>query len=592
MKCFYFLFLIISFVFTTHAQTNAKKPPKECSPLLAKQLVEQQAIESKSVAETDNRINILLRVADFLWLSDEETARKFFAEAFQIAVERLREKADEKKDSEGLVYQQRDYRFTVIGAVAKRDAEWAKKLTETVLKEFDEDKEREKRDDIAKDDEIHSILGIAGRMAKENPNLSLTLARRAMRYPLIYAWYWTLYIMAGNNPPLADQIYGELLANYQNAEVYRLLYLSAYPFGQQKIFGVEKYSLGTSVPAGFSPNKNLQRQFLLTLFRRVMRLTPESTTKSLQNSIPESAIAATALNEIDSIVAQQFPDLLESYSQARVHANSVAATNDLEAARKLDEQGKSFNKPFDERLKEVEKADTEGKLTDGLIFQLVNSAKTEDDYRQTESWLDKMSDEAGRDAVTDFFYFQRSKLATKEKRFDDGRKFALKVDKIEHRAVLFFDIAEAKMREPMTKLESLDTLLEVYQTALKAPDTVEKAQVLLGLAFMYEKVDRYNALNSLADAIKTANKLESPNLTSSFISRQISLKNLTFYTGYSVPGFDVTETFYALSRQDFQGALGNATNFSDKYLRTLAILATVKDCEKNDAPIKQKAKTK
>ena len=87
----------------------------------------------------------------------------------------------------------------------------------------------------------------------------------------------------------------------------------------------------------------------------------------------------------------------------------------------------------------------------------------------------------------------------------------------------------------MTKLESLDTLLEVSQTALKSPDTVEKAQVLLGLAFMYEKVDFYNALNSLADAIKTANKLESPDLTTGFISRQILLKNLI-----SVVGLDLS----------------------------------------------------
>ncbi|HLM59541.1 MAG TPA: hypothetical protein VK308_01940, partial [Pyrinomonadaceae bacterium] len=253
---------------------------------------------------------------------------------------------------------------------------------------------------------------------------------------------------------------------------------------------------------------------------------------------------------------------------------------------------KSFYKSFDEHLKEVEKADAEGKLTDEIIFQLVEAAETEDDYKQTESWLDKMVDESGREAVADYFYFLRSNLATKEKRFDDGRKFALKVDRIEHRAVLFFDIAEAKMKEPMTKSESLDTLLEVYQTAFKAPDTVEKAQVLLGTAFMYEKIDFYNALGSLAEAIKTANKLENPNLTTNYVSRRIFLKNFSFFTGYSVPGFEISETFYALSQKDFQSALNHSTSFSDKYMRTLAVLATVKDCERKDKPLKQRPKTK
>ncbi len=122
-------------------------------------------------------------------------------------------------------------------------------------------------------------------------------------------------------------------------------------------------------------------------------------------------------------------------------------------------------------------------MTDRAIFQLVLAAKTEDNYKQAEGWLDKMIEETARQPVADYFYFQRSKLAAKEKRFDDGRKFALKVSAIEHRAVLFFDIAEGKMKEPMTKLESLDTLLEVSQTANKAPDNGGKSAGFAGLGF-------------------------------------------------------------------------------------------------------------
>ncbi len=590
MKRFYLFLLLSVFSFVTiDAQTNSKKPLKECNALLARQLVEQQADESKSVAETDKRINILLRVADFLWISDEETARKYFSEAFQIAQERFREKNVEKTESKGLIFYQPDYRFDVVEAVAKRDAEWAKKLSEIVLKEFDEDKEKDRRTDVGKDSEVQSILGIAGRTAKDNPNLSLTLARRAMRYPLINSWYFTLFQTAKNNQSLADQIYSELLVNYANAEVFRLLYLSAYPFGNERIFGVEKYSLGANVPANFSPNPNLKRQFLLTLFRRVMKLTTENTAKSLQTANVETAVAVIALNELDSIVSQQFPDLMQTFSQAKIHANSVVAGEALEEAKKRDELGKGYYKSFEDRLAELEKAEAEGKLTDYQIFKLVSEAKTEDDFKIAQNWLDKMKEETTRESTINYFYFQRSKLATKEKRFEDARKFADKVAKIENRAVLYFDVAEAKMKEPITKLESLETLLEVYQTANKAPDTIEKAQVLLGLAFMYEKVDRYNALNALADAIKTANKLDNPNLFSNFISQQIKGKRFTYYSGYSVPGFEVSETFHALSQTDFLNTLTHATNFSDKYLRTLAVLATVKDCEKNEKAIKPKS---
>lgn len=39
-----------------------------------------------------------------------------------------------------------------------------------------------------------------------------------------------------------------------------------------------------------------------------------------------------------------------------------------------------------------------------------------------------------------------------------------------------------------------------------------------------------------------------------------------------------------------QKDLKHSTNFSDKYLRTVAVLATVRDCEKNDKLVKVEVK--
>lgn len=57
---------------------------------------------------------------------------------------------------------------------------------------------------------------------------------------------------------------------------------------------------------------------------------------------------------------------------------------------------------------------------------------------------------------------------------------------------------------------------------------------------------------------------------------------------YDVPGFDVNKTFYDLSQKDFQGALTHADSFSDKYLRTLAVLAIVKDCRDSNKTVNSK----
>lgn len=589
---FIIIFFSLFTAFSVHAQTSAKKPVKQCNAQLARQIVEQQADFSKTLGETDQRVNVLIKVADFLWTSDQESARSYFAEAFKVAQERFREKGNEPVRTGNMILSRVDYRFEVVRAIAKYDGEWAKKLSETILKEFDEDKEKDKRDEYDRSREVRELLGIAAKVAKDNPNLALSLARRVMRYPLNNNWYFSLYEMAGNNQSLADQIYGEALTAYADAEVFRLLYLSAYPFGRERIFGIESSTLGTSLPADFSPNPNLKRQFLLTLLRRVVKLTPESTEKSLQTSTPESAVAVIAMNELEIVISQQFPDLMPTFSQAKIHANSVVSNEIMDAANKRDESGKSFGKPFAEKLKELEKADAEGKLKDIQIVQLLTSARKEEDYKAAETWLDKITEDAPRESAKNYYYFQRSKLASKENRFEDAQKYADKIGKTELRAVVYFDLAEAKQKNPATRLESLDSLSEVYKMAQKSPDTIEKAQVLLGLAYMYEKVDHFNALDALSGAIKTANKLENPNLFTSFMSQQIIGKGYASYIGYEVPGFDINKTFYEISQKDFQGAISQAESFSDKYLRTLAVLASVKDCEKNELTVKPKAKTK
>lgn len=578
--------------FPTFAQTTSKKPIKQCNAQLARQLVEQQADFSKTLDKTDQRINVLIKVADFLWSSDRESARAYFAEAYKVAQERFREKGKEPLVEGRMILNRIDYRFEVVRAIAKYDSVWAKTLSEMILKEFDEDSEKDKRDSFDKDREVGQLLEIAAQIAKDNPELALTLARRVLRYPLNNSWYFSLYLMARNNQRVADRIYFEALTAYADAEVFRLLYLSAYPFGRERIFGIERNSLGTSVPENFTPNPIFERQFLTTLLRRVSKLTPENTEKSLQTDTPESAVAVIALNELEPVVSQQFPELMPAFSQAKILANSIVSNELMDAAIKRDESGNNFNRSFVEKLKEVEKADEEGKLTDFQIVQLVTSAEKEEDFKSVETWLNKIVEESPRESAKTCFYFRRSKLASKESRFDDAQKFADKIEKPEIRATAYFDIAEAKQKNSLTKLESLDSLLTVYKMAQKNPDSVEKAQILLGLAFMYEKVDHFNALDALSAAIKTANKLENPNLFTSFSGQQIIGKNFAHYIGYDVPGFDLNKTFYEISQKDFQGAISQAESFSDKYLKTLAILASVRDCEKNDSLIKPKPKSK
>ncbi len=575
-----FSLLVTSNTFT---QTQSTKEVKQCDARMARQLVERQAIESKSVSESDKRINILIRVAEYLWEKESDSARNYFAEAFKVAQERFKEKGIVNTSTVKFYYQaEPDYRFSVIRAVAKHDAEWARKLTEEVLKSYDEDKEKDKRDPFQKDQEISQSLRLAVTLFDTNQAAAIQVFRRLMNYPIVGDWFWVLYQIYGKNPQIAEQLYAELLAKQTQAPINRLLTLSAFPFGRNQTIQVNVFSSGTSAPANFTPNVNLQRQFLTVLLNRIIALTPENLYPTETQMISEAGYALAALNQLASLIAQNLPEMNSDIARARQHATALL---DEKTQKALD-----FNKDFQERsvknfadrVNDLEVADAKGTLTDYAIVQLILYAKTEEELKLIEPWLDKIKENSVREKSVNFFYFQSSKIALKEKRLTDARRFADRVPQIEHRAVLYFDIADEKLKEPLTKFETLEILTEVFITAEKAPDTVEKAQVLLGVAFMFEKIDRFNSVNALGKAIQTANKLENPNLFTSFVQQQIVGEKFGVFSGYSVPGFDLNRTFDQISREDFQNAISQAEGFSDRYLRTLAILASVKDCEKID----------
>ena len=598
MRQFIVITMFLLILSTNHlAQKQIENAASGCNPVFARQLVEQQVADGKSVADTRKRIKILLRSADFLWKFDEETARKYFAEAYSVAEKRFTEKGfEDKKIDESksgfATMRMPDFRAEVLRAIAQKDGDWAKRLGEKLLKDYEAELEARKGD-YDKNRELSDLLGIARQTAKSNPQLSLYFFRQVMRYPLDSHWLWSLYATAGENQTLADQVYLEALNNYANETPRRLLFLAAYPFGNERIFGVDKYQFGAGPPAGFVPNPKFQAQFLNTFFSRIDRFVnnPEDLNKPAEEyGLPEITYVVSALQDIEPIISQSFPNLFERFSSVKAKANaqmSAEARKNLEGRQ---ENYKEFGSSFDERLERLEKADAEGKLTDDMISGLVSGIKTEEDFAKFEPWLDKIQDETLRGSTSEYFYFRRSELATKENRFDEARKYADKVGDIEHKAVLYFKLAEAQLKTANQQNQVNDILTEVSMLANKADDSVEKAQVLLGLAFIYEKFSHYNALTALGEAIRTINKLENPDIFSTSTFSVIKGKNFAHYAVFNTPGFNLETAFEEISKRDFDISLSNAQNLQDKYFRTLAVLAVAKNCVENQPKVKTQNK--
>ncbi len=554
-----------------------------CNNEFAKFLVDQQVAESRSVVQTDKRVRILTRSADFLWKFDQPVARAYFTEAFKVATDHFAEKGFENKEEKGgLLVLEPDYRFEVIRAIAKKDGEWAKRLIEQLLKDYE--KNAAERKNIDKNREISSTIYIAEESVKTNPELSWYLFRRIMKQPLDSHWMFALYSVAEADRKFADALYGELLAVYRNETPRRLLFLGSYPFANPRRFGLDRYQYGSSVPPNFQPNLQLQQRFLDAFLARIASYAadPANLNKAPEQYYsPEPLYMLTALQELEPYIIERFPQMLQRFTEARAQANGMMTEAMRKTAADREKQNEDLGFTFEQKLEQLEKADSEGKLTDYMIISLVTWSqkdRTEEQFAKMEPWLDKIIEDAPRIQTVNFFWFLRSKLAVKEKRFEDARKFSMKVPEPDHRAILWFDIAEAQLKDLNEAASVYQTLTEVGQAARRSENSIAKARVLLGLASLYEKVNHTFALDELSDAVKVLNRLEDPDILSKTLRRSITGKGFGFFSSYAMPGYDMESTFRLLSKNDFDMPLSNARALDDKYLRTLAVIAVAQNC--------------
>lgn len=564
-------------------QTPAVDSPA-CNDEFARFLVDQQVSESRTVDQTDKRIRILIRAAEFIWRYEQPIARTYFTEAFKVANDNFKEKGFEKIEQKGRTQILPDHRFEVIRAIASKDPEWAKKLIEQVLKEY-EKSAADRKDQLDRARELQDILRVAQEVMKTNPELSRALFRRAMSYPPDFHWFYILYSIAEDNRPFSDDLYGELLNAYANATPRRLLFLSGYPFASGRALGPEKNSFMSSVPESVTPNRQFQQRFIEIYIRRAISFASNPENLNLppeEGRLPEAVFLISALNDIEPTVVQYFPNLLQAHSEAKARVNGMLTEQmrkDLDAREKQSEQS---GRGFDERLKNVEEADGEGKLTDQMIVGLIIGGelqKTEEQFKKIEPWLEKIQQESTRTETNNYYWFIRAKLAVKEYRLADAETFSRKVPEVESRAIVFLDIAEAQLKNVNDSASVYSTLRDVGRLAEQSETSVEKARVLLALTNQYIKVNPVFAMQELSDAVGVINRLENPNeVMNTSIPRQIRGKNFAFSTSFSLPGHNVEGTFKAISKDNFEMSLSNAKSLADKYLRTLAVLAVAQNC--------------
>jgi hypothetical protein len=582
------------------SQQAENTPAPVCDQQRALLLVKQQLDESKNLDQPVARITILIRAADLLW--PYERARAVFTEAFELATQYFRQRGDETVLEKSLHVQLPDQRFRVLTAIAKRDAVWAKRLAQTAAEESVRDAEKTAQGASGNRNIGEKLTGTALSLLEVDRETAINFARSSLRYPAAAALPTFLFKLAETDRATADQMFLEALAAYAQGEMRDLYYLSVYPFALNDAISFVSPSMYYIPPKSFASNPKLQEAFLQTLFARIERSLKETSEAVGTNSavssetseyLPGLASVAVALNKLEPLVAQHQPAYAERLANLKTSVGATLNASQqaqvageaqvLEDARR-DEQ-LSVEDLFERKVEQIEKESNADKR-DFLIAQIVLISLTAESAR-VEKLLDIVSDTKLQGQLRNWFYFRRAQHAIYEGLFDEATRLAAKVEELDHRAYLLFENASAIVKRLNDKSRVRELLDEVAAAATKAPNTIEKARTLLGVAYLFSKLDPLRASEVMSEAIKTINRLDHPDFTNTSITRAIEGRLFSMFAGYDMPGINLENALRELGAKDFEGALWLSKNLEDKALRATAVLALSTPCL--DKPQKQAA---
>lgn len=557
-------------------------PASTCSRDSALEIVQRQIDLSKTIDKDVQRITVLLRAADVVWPFEQARARGAFSDAFEIATRVFKEKGVNDSRDGRLRIQGVDYRYRVITAIAKRDSAWARKLTKQILDE----EIQEAADNAAKDSAQAArtgdkLLGLATSLITSDQAAAIAFARNSLGYPLGLQMPFFLYKLSETSRTASDQFYQEALAAYARAPMEQFLYLSSYPFAARREIGEMPIYTNYAVPASITPNPTLQRAFVSTLLGRARELIQNPGSAAPAKRFSEASQIFMALSRLEPMVATSLADMGGALAEAK--GNVFSLLTQAEQQKAGDTLTDPPKRTFDESVERADRLADPAARESGVAMALLNATETES-LEKIEAAAAKLDDVKLRSQLLSYTYFDRAQRALKEKKIDESRRLAAKVDEPDQRAYLYAQIATESLKQRKNDAETREMLEDVLEAVAKAPDSDVKARAMLVVVHLYSTIDPNRAVSVLGDVIKTINHVESIELAGEVVNKKIEGKQFGFYRALQTPGFSPENVFREMGKLDFDGTLYVASNLADKSLRAMTTLAITDQCLKNLPP--------
>lgn len=564
-------------------KTQAPAPPSSCSREDALEIIQQQIDLTRTFDDDVRRIAVLLRASDLIWPYQQEKARAAFTDAFDVATRNFKEKGDKSSFEGRLEVQGVDRRYTVITAIAKRDPDWARKLSKRILEDDAKEAEQKAAKDTVRDARTgENLLGAAASLVTTDLATALGFAKSGLAYPATIRLPFLFFKLAEVNKGAADQFYQEALTAYAHAPMEQFLYLSSYPFASRREVGEMPMWTYYTVPAGRAPNPTLQRAFVQTLISRTQELIQNPTPPVPGARYSEAAQMFMALSRLDPQVATTLPDLSPGLQEAKQGIGALLSLDDQQRVndRLADPPPK---KSFAEQVEAADKLADASRREGGIAMAILNASDTEN-LQSIEAAAAKIDDQNLRVQLLSRVYFTRAQKALKDKKIEEARRLAAKVDELDQRAYLYSQIATESIKQSKNDAQAREMLEDVLDAVAKAPNTEVKARAQFAVAYLYSTFDPNRSITVLGDAVKTVNRLDTVDLSSDSVRNRIEGKAFGSYTAVQTPGFSPETAFREIGKVDFDGTLYLASNLTDKSLRAMTTLALAEQCLKNQPP--------
>lgn len=572
--------------------TAAARAKVEQQRALALSLLISLSNEARSFRDQKLRARTLARIADGLWDADPDQSRTLFQRAWDAAdvadeeANRLLREDMQRQQTAGrgfAVARPPDLRSEVLRLAAKRD----RALGEELLEKLKRDKVQEANESADPERQAFNLpeamaqrLRLARQLLEADVPRALEFADPALAIVSMQGLSF-LASLRERDAVAADQRYQRMLgvaAADGQADANTVSLLGSYLFTPQMFITIDRQG-GTNTsqmgrpgaPPATTPE--VRNAFFRVATQILMRpLAP-----------PEQDKTTSGIEGKYLIIKR----LLPLFEQFAPKANTEMVRGQLSALSASVRE--EIRKRDDEMMKKGIRPDDEPEDTEQSLLDRISRAKTSAERDQLYLELTMRTLERGDPRARDFVdKLEDSDLRKQARPFVD---ISLVINYIDNKKVEeAIGLARAGELTNFQRVWALSQLARLLgetdrQRALDLADEAatearriggsdaDRPRALIGVANAFFPLDRNRAWEIVGEAVRAANSVEGFSGEDSRLTLKLQTANMTSMRTNSAENFDLPSMFRALSKEDYQRAVGLAQNFEADSPRATALIS-------------------